>query len=152
MKQPVLCILFGLICCTDCLGQEIKIYKTFGGVRFEMDTLVISPKQVLELLKVEPMAYQEFKRAKVNYNVAGVLGFTGGVLIAIPLGTVIVGGEPEWGLAAGGAALLLASIPFNRAFKNRAVNALDLYNKNHASRIKPTLHFAGTQARLVIRF
>lgn len=152
MKPAFLCILLGLICYTSCLSQEIKIYKTFGGVRFEMDTLVISPKQVLELLKVEPIAYQEFKRAKLNYNVAGVLGFTGGILIAIPLGTAIVGGEPEWGLAAGGAALLLASIPFNRAFKNRAVYALDLYNKNHASRIKPTFYFAGTHGRLLIRF
>lgn len=152
MRKPLLlCIvcftLFGF-----CNAQEIKMYKTFGGVRFEMDTLVLSPKQVLEILKEEALAYEEFKQAKVNYNVAGVLGFTGGVLIGIPIGTAIAGGDPEWGLAAGGAALILGSIHFNRVFKGRAFNALELYNKKYSSRLKPTFHFYGTQARLMIRF
>lgn len=150
MKVSIAALL--LVISVSCFSQEIKIYKTFGGVRFEMDTLTLSPKQVLEILKVEPLAYEEFKRAKLNYNVAGALGFTGGFLIAFPLGTAIAGGDPEWGLAAGGAVLILASIPFNNSFKDRAVNALDLYNKNHASRLKPTLFFSGTHARLLIRF
>lgn len=103
-------------------------------------------------MKEEPLAYEEFKQAKVNYNVAGVLGFTGGVLIGIPIGTAIAGGDPEWGLAAGGAVLILGSIHFNRVFKGRAFNALELYNKKYSSRLKPTFHFYGTQARLMIRF
>ena len=133
-------------------AQEIKMYKTFGGVRFEMDTLVLSPKQVLNIIKTNPVAYNEFKRAKVNYNVAGVLGFTGGVLIGFPIGTAIAGGDPEWALAAGGAALILASIPFNRAFKGRAFGALELFNNKQTSRIKPMFFFLGTQAKLVVRF
>ncbi len=152
MRKP---LLLWLVCFTlfgFCHAQEIKMYKTFGGVRFEMDTLVLSPKQVLEILKEEPLAYEEFKQAKVNYNIAGVLGFTGGVLIGIPIGTAIAGGDPEWGLAAGGAALILGSIHFNRVFKGRAFSALELYNKKYSSRIKPTFHFYGTQARLMIRF
>jgi hypothetical protein len=135
-----------------CQAQQIKMYKTFGGARFEMDTLVLSPKQVLEIVKVEPTAYEEFKRAKVNYNVAGVLGFSGAFLIAFPIGTAIAGGDPEWGFAAGGAALILGSIHFNRVFKGRAFHALELYNNKLTSRLQPTLHFYGTQARLVIRF
>jgi len=152
MRKP---FLLWIVCFTlfgFCNAQEIKMYKTFGGVRFEMDTLVLSPKQVLEVLKEEPLAYEEFKQAKVNYNVAGVLGFTGGVLIGIPIGTAIAGGDPEWGLAAGGAALILGSIHFNRVFKGRAFNALEIYNKKYSSRLKPTFHFYGTQARLMIRF
>lgn len=117
-----------------------------------MDTLVLSPKQVLEVLKANPVAFEEFKRAKVNYNVAGVLGFTGGVLIGFPIGTAIAGGDPEWGLAAGGVGLILASIPFNRAYKGRAFGAIELYNKKEMSRVKPTFHFYGTQAKLVVRF
>jgi hypothetical protein len=133
-------------------AQEIKMYKTFGGVRYEMDTLVLSPKQVLDVLKDNPVAYEEFKRAKLNYNVAGVLGFAGGLLIGFPIGTAIGGGDPEWGLAAGGVGLLLASIPFNRAYKGRAFGAIELYNKKELTRIKPTFHFYGTQAKLVVRF
>jgi hypothetical protein len=48
--------------------------------------------------------------------------------------------------------LLLASIPFNRAYKGRAFGAIELYNNKETSRIKPTFHFYGTQARLVVRF
>jgi hypothetical protein len=133
-------------------AQQIKMYKTFGGARFEMGTLVLSPKQVLEILKVEPAAYEEFKRAKVNYNVAGVMGFSGAFLIALPVVSAIAGGDPEWGFVAGGAALILGSIHFNRTFKGLAFNALELYNSKLTTRIQPTLHFYGTQARLVIRF
>lgn len=117
-----------------------------------MDTLVLSPKQVLEILKVEPVAYEEFKRAKTNYNVAGVMGFSGAFLITFPVVTSIAGGNPEWAFAAGGAALILGSIHFNRVFKGRAFNALELYNNKVTARIQPTLHFYGTQVRLVIRF
>jgi len=148
-----------LLLCAVCIpligfsqAQQIKMYKTFGGARFEMDTLVLSPKQVLEILKVEPVAYEEFKRAKANYNVAGVMGFSGALLIAFPVITSIAGGDPEWAFAAGGAALILGSIHFNRTFKGRAFNALELYNSKLTTRIQPTLHFYGTQARLVIRF
>lgn len=117
-----------------------------------MDTLTLSTKQVLNILSVDPVAYDEFKRARKNYNVAGVLGFTGAFLIVFPIGTAIAGGEPEWWLAAGGTGLILTSIHFNRAFKHHAVNALDLYNKRFAHRIKPNLYFSGTQLKLVLRF
>lgn len=134
-------------------AQEIKMYRTFGGVRFERDTLTLSPRQVQEILKDEPLAYEEFKKGRTKYGVAGALGFAGGLLIGIPVGTAIAGGDPEWGLAAGGAVLILASIPFNNAFKGHAINAVELYNKNNkTARIQPTFHFYGTQAKLVIRF
>ncbi len=134
-------------------AQEIHAYKTFGGVRFEMDTLTLGLNQVLEIVKENPDAYAELKRAKANYGVAGVLGFSGAILIAIPVGTVIAGGSPEWGLAAGGAALLLASIPFTTAFRGHTMQALDIYNaKSRTARIKSEFQFYGTGARLILRF
>jgi hypothetical protein len=133
-------------------AQEIILYKTFGGVRFERDTLVLSTKQVMEILREKPLAFEEFKKAKANYNMAGVLGFTGGLLIGFPLGTALVGGEPEWGLAAGGAAFILGSIHFNRVFKAHALNALDIYNGKVISRIKPEFNFRGSSASFIIKF
>jgi hypothetical protein len=130
---------------------EIKMYKTFGGARFELDTLVLSPKQVLQILKVEPLAYEKFKRAKANYNAAGVLGFVGGILVFVPIGTAIAGGNPEWGLAAGGAVLVLGSLTLTRIFRSHAFEAIELYNGKTA-RIKPEFQFYGTGARLVMRF
>jgi len=134
-------------------AQEITMYKTFGGVRFERDSVALSTRQVMEILHENPKAFEEFKKAKANYNMAGVLGFTGGILIGFPLGTALVGGEPEWGLAAAGAVFILGSIPFNRIFKARALTALDIYNgKEITSRIRPEFYFGGTNARLVIKF
>jgi len=134
-------------------AQEITMYKTFGGVRFQRDSTVLSVRQVMEILKEKPKAFEEFKRSRTNYNIAGVLGFAGGIMIGIPLGTALVGGDPEWAFAAGGAVLILGSIPFNRIFKARALNALDIYNgKEITSRIKPEFYLTGTGARVVIKF
>ena len=107
----------------------------------------------MEILHENPVAFEEFKKARANSNVAGVLGFTGGLLIGIPLGTALIGGEPEWALAAAGAVFILGSIPFNRIFKARALNALDIYNeKKITSRIRPEFYLNGAGARLVIKF
>lgn len=134
------------------LAQEIKAYKTFGGVRFERDTVTLGLNQVLDIVKENSKAYAELKRAKLNYNAAGVFGFTGAVLIGFPVGTAIAGGDPEWGLAAGGAALIIASIPFTSAFRGHTMEALDIYNNKNISRIKPEFQFYGSGARLILRF
>lgn len=152
MKKSILFfpVCFFLFC--FCNAQEITMYKTFGGARFEMDTVSLSTKQVLEILRTNPGAFEEFRKAKVNDNLAGILGFSGALLVGVPVITALTGGEPEWVLAAGGGALLLASIHFNRVFKARAYHALELYNNRLSIRIKPALYFSGTGVRLVVRF
>lgn len=153
MKNLLSLLLFILFFSTSGLAQEIKAFKTFGGVRFEMDTITLGLNQVLEIVKENPAAYAELKRAKTNYNTAGVLGFAGGILIGLPVGTAIAGGSPEWGLAAGGAALLLTSIHFTHAYRGRTLQALDIYNaKFKSSRIRPEFQFYGRGARLILRF
>lgn len=131
---------------------EITLIKTFGGTRFEMDTLTLSPRQVMTILKDTPLAYEEFKQAKKNYSTAGVMGFAGGLLIGFPVGTLIAGGDPEWSLAIGGAALLLGSIPLNKAFQRHANNALDLHNKKYSSRVNTNFYLTGTGFKLRFRF
>ncbi|MBK5280059.1 MAG: hypothetical protein JJE09_14460 [Bacteroidia bacterium] len=153
MKKYYLLGTFFIAFICSCVAQEITMYKTFGGVRFERDTLALSIKMVKEILRENPLAFEEFNKARVNYNVAGILGFAGGVLIGIPIGTAILGGNPEWAFAAGGTALVLASIQFNRIFKSRALHALDIFNeKVGSSRIRPEFYFAGANVRLVINF
>jgi hypothetical protein len=153
MRSTFLIVFIFFICALPSCAQEITMYKTFGGVRFERDTTVLSLKMVREILRENPLAFEEFNKAKVNYNVAGVLGFTGGLLIALPLTTSIVGGNPEWAFAAAGAGLVLASIQFNRMFKSRALNSLDIFNgKVATSRIKPKIYFNVSGAQLVVKF
>lgn len=136
------------------LTQTLTMYKTFGGVRFERDSLVISPKQVQEILYDNSIALASFKKARTNSGVASVLGFAGGLLIGFPVGTALVGGNPEWGLALGGAALIVAGIPFNKAFQRHAQSALDTYNQGRSSHVldRTELFFAGNSLGIRLRF
>lgn len=152
-------ILLGVLCfaCLATHGQKLTMYRTFGGAHFEYekDTSVfqVSPRQVGQILFDDPEAYAEFKKARSNNAVAGILGFVGAGLLIIPTVTAIAGGEPEWGLAAGGAALIIGSIPLQRNARRHAQNAVDLHNKKHASTLPRTTYYvSATGVRMVIRF
>lgn len=139
-------LLFITYCAVN--AQKIQMYKTFGGVRFERDSLVISPRQVQTILWEDALASEKFRQARVNSSAASLFGFAGGILIGIPLGTALIGGgDPEWGLALGGAALIGISIPFNRAFQRNAQDALDTYNQKKSARrnFRPELFLSGRQ-------
>ncbi len=137
--------------------QPLTMYKTFGGIRYEYrkDTNVynVSPKQVLNIVGDDPLAFAEFKKARTNSTVAGLMGFLGAVMIAIPLASAIGGSEPEWGYAASGATLIIGSIPFNNAYKRRSQNACDIYNGKHTV-LRPQMeyHFAGLGGKIVVKF
>jgi hypothetical protein len=137
-------------------GQRLAIYKTFGGVVIEMnDSVQISMKQTMMILYKHQPAYEEMKKARSLSTVSALMGFSGAAMVAIPAVSSVVGSEPEWGLAAGGGALIAGAFFFHRAFKSRALDAIDLYNAQlpqKTSRIKPELIFYGTGAKLVIRF
>lgn len=118
-----------------CYGeaQTLSLSKSFGNVRFQRDSIIISPKQVADILTENPLASSEFKNARINASIASILGFSGGLLIGIPAGTALAGGNPEWGMALGGVALIVAAIPFNQIFAKKAQHALNLYNSQAQS-------------------
>jgi hypothetical protein len=152
MQKVILLIGMSALSCTLLFAQEIKAYKTFGGMRFERDTVVLGINQVMQILKETPAAYSEIRKARTNQSASSLLGFAGVVLAGLPLGTAIAGGDPEWGMAAGGAALIFLSVPFSNAFRKHAGQALYLYNSQPASRIKTEFQFSGNRAALIIRF
>jgi hypothetical protein len=126
----------------EALAQPIQMHKTLGGAHFQRDTIYLSHRHVAEILSIDPEASQEFKLAIKNYRVGGLLGFSGAILLAIPVITAISGGEPEWLMAGGGAVLLGASVPFSRAFKKHSEAALDGYNARHEA-TQTRLYFTG---------
>lgn len=135
------------------MAQTISMYKKFGGVHFTQSDSLLTENQVkMILLKESPTAYQEFKSAKKISTLSAISGFTGGALILVPLATAALGGEPEWGFAAGGAALLITSFVLHRVYKARALNALDMYNEKFTNRIKPQVYFSGTHIGFVAKF
>ncbi len=138
-------------------AQSLTMHKSFGSTRFEYHndtaTFSVGPRQVLDIMQDDPLAYAEFKKARYSYSIAGLLGFAGGVLIAVPVGTAIGGGEPEWAIAAAGAALVITSIPLSKSFRGHAENAIDTYNKKHtAFRLRTEYFWRGMGVGVVIRF
>ena len=137
-------------------AQQLTMYHTFGGAHFEYhkDTSIfhVSPKQVGQILFEDPLAHKEFKRARTNNAVGGIMGFLGAGLMIIPIATAIAGGDPEWAFAASGGALVLGSLHFSSSYKLRAQYAVDLYNAKHtAYRRKAEFSISATSLRLVIR-
>lgn len=124
-------VVFAVLLSTIVFSQPIQMHRTMGGAHFQRDTLYLSHRHVSELLSIDPQATDEFKIALKNYKIGGILGFTGAILVAIPLVSAFSGGEPEWVMAGGGLALLLGSVPFSRGFKSHAQAAIDGYNERH---------------------
>jgi hypothetical protein len=148
----------------NCLAQKelppqgLVMYRTFGGADFEYTkdttTFYVSPRQVLQIMnKDNPAAYEEFKKSRNLETTAGVMGFVGGVLMLVPVASVLVGAEPEWGYLAGGGALVIGSIPLHRSYKRHAQSAIDRYNQGLTSwRPKPALFFSRNGLGIQVKF
>jgi hypothetical protein len=132
-KHRLIFAVFAILVSGEVLSQPLEMHKTLGGAHFMRDTLYLSHRHVSEILSVDPQASEEFKVAIKNYRIGGILGFSGAILLAIPVVSALSGGEPEWLMAGGGGALLIASIPFSRAFKSRSETAITIFNEKHAS-------------------
>ncbi|MEI9918884.1 MAG: hypothetical protein WDO14_08770 [Bacteroidota bacterium] len=137
--------LFAVALAFQALSQPLEMYKTLGGAHFQRDTIYLSHGQVREILSIDPQATEEFKLAVKNYRVGGLLGFSGAILLAIPVVTAIAGGDPEWALAGGGAVLLGVSIPFSKGFKRHAQVALDGFNQRqgYQPQTRAKVYFTG---------
>lgn len=108
-------------------AQKTKLELKKGQLTAGAGT--ITTKQALSMMESYPEAYTYMKKANGNRGAAGVFGTLGGGLIGWPVGTAIGGGDPNWGLAAVGAGLIMVALPFNGAFKKNATMAINLYNE-----------------------
>jgi hypothetical protein len=97
---------------------------------FYLGSAKMGTREILTVLESNPASHAEAKKARSNFNGAQITGFVGGALIGWPLGQAISGKvEPQWGLAAVGAATLLGfGIPLTNQFKRHTRNAIKLYN------------------------
>jgi hypothetical protein len=161
MRKPIFLVLSLMFCISSSLSAQvnewdIQMKKSFWGVEFFQYDQPLKPKQVLSVMQSNHQAYNGFKAAKVNYDIASVFGFIGGFMIGWPIGSALGGGDPKWGLAAGGAGVLLLSIPFGHNFNRQAKNAIDIYNRgvNGSSARKYSLQLTPTRtgAKLVFMF
>ena len=147
-----------LFACLLCLGgtgfaQQLRMERGFGSVRYYLDSTELAMRQVREVLAKQPLALETFNKARTNQTFSAILGAAGGLLIGFQVGTMIGGGEPDWAIAAGGAALVVAGIPLQRKSYRQADEAFAMYNSRQARHFKkPEFYFSGTGLRMVIRF
>jgi hypothetical protein len=130
---------------------DLRMEKT----KIYLDNQLLKPKEVLNVMEGNPDAYAAYKKAKSNYDAGQVIGFIGGFMIGYPLGSALGGGDPQWGIAAGGVGLLLLNLPLISGYKKHSRNAIELYNglsgstaKNYSIEFTPT----ATGAKVVLRF
>lgn len=108
--------------------DTITIKKSLGTVYIQNGKM-LKPKQLLELTKSNPVAYEAMLKAKKNQVPAAIFGSIGGFCIGYPLGAAISGSDMNWTLLGVGAALTVISIPFSSAYNKNTSTAVKAYNE-----------------------
>ncbi len=101
--------------------------------RLYVGTTPTSPAKVLDLMKSNQEAYNLMKKAKGSYDFAMGLGYIGGFLVGVPLGSTVAGGDPNWTLAAAGGVTILLALEVIKGFKKNAMRATEIYNSSLSS-------------------
>ncbi len=111
--------------------------------RFAKDEEFLNINQLLVLLRGNPAAYELMRKAKSNSAFATVLSFAGGVMIGLPLGSALGGGEVNWGMIGAGGGLIVLSIPLIYSYRNKSTRAVEIFNDKllEAKRNQIELHF-----------
>lgn len=137
--------------------DTIRMKSGFWGIQFIQDKKKLNFGQVVALMEPNAEAYKLIRSARTNNTWSGVLSGIGGFLIGWPVGTAIGGGDPEWAMAAAGAGLVVASIPFTVAANKKSRAAIDTYNlglksTGGVSEPKLFLNFTGSSAGIALHF
>jgi len=136
MIKKLILSLLGLTISLSIFSQNqtdsIKIFKIFGGYRFENKENVLTYNDMLDMMKDNPEAYQLMNKAKSTAGFANIMACAGGFMIGWPLGTALGGGKPNWTLAGVGCGLLIVTIPIISSSNQNALIAI----KKHNSSIK----------------
>lgn len=114
-----------IVCCFhSSFSQTLKTEKG----RFYIDEERSTLRDFVDVMKTNQEAYDLALKAKSSYDASTAIGFVGGFLIGWPIGTAIGGGDPNWGLAAAGAGVLVIAIPIMSSANKKMDQALDIYN------------------------
>jgi hypothetical protein len=132
MKTIVILIIaiFGTaVCLSQNLSDTIEVQQRLGKVYLQHDKLLPS-RDLHSILNSNENAAPEVKQAKANLAPLYLFSCAGGFMIGWPLGTAIGGGDPQWGLAAIGAGLVVLAIPFQIGYNKHIALAVKIYNSD----------------------
>ena len=106
--------------------EQIEIQEK--PLRFYQNGIELNNGELLEIMELNPEAYQLMRTAKARYITSTILGFTGGFLIGLQLPDIIRGDQPEWAFLGTGAGLIAVGIPLSISSKKRSKRAAELHN------------------------
>ncbi|SDR66315.1 hypothetical protein SAMN05216503_0147 [Polaribacter sp. KT25b] len=157
MKKIIFAFLIAIFTFSNVNAQKIEVKKFFGENLFYQNGEKLTMNQLKEVLKNNKETLDLIKSAKHNYTWSSVLGFSGGALIGIPIGTAIGGGDPKWEIAGLGATLILVAIPLLNNYNKKSKAAVDLYNvglPTVSASFQPefNLNFKGSSLGIVMNF
>jgi hypothetical protein len=147
-------ILFSIIYKSQ--SQEVHDTISIFDDMYSMNGKALNQKHLSETLKTNPEAWIEMKKANSNSVGAAIFGYTGGFCIGYPIGQLLAGGEPAWGMAGAGVILALISIPFAYSAREHSANAIRIYNSGIGNtgqnRTSIDVGFVYNRLRIVYRF
>ncbi|TKB98715.1 hypothetical protein [Pedobacter cryophilus] len=108
--------------------DSITIKKSLSTLYLQ-NGKILKPKQLLEITKTNPIAFEAMTKAKKNVVPATIFGSIGGFFIGYPLGAAISGAKMNWALFGIGAGATLISLPFSVAYGKHAKTAITTYNQ-----------------------
>lgn len=138
--------------------NTLELQSNFFGNKFYKGDTLIGINQVLDEMSSNEGTYNLMLSAKKDNVFAQILGATGGLLIGIPVGTALAGGDPKWALAGIGVGIIGITIPISINFKKKANEAILQHNNliKSVARLKysPTykLGFGSNGINFQIRF
>jgi VIT1/CCC1 family predicted Fe2+/Mn2+ transporter len=149
------CTILFFILSISSFAQAIEITQSIAGIKFLREDAELSSKQVQQLLSVDETLSLEFKKSRKLYTYSGITGFAGGLLVMLPVSTLILGGDnPEWALAGAGAALLGVSFALSKSSGKKAQDSIDQYNLSYGNKtgMRPSIILSGQGIGINIKF
>jgi hypothetical protein len=110
------------------VSDTISIEKKMLGADFSYKGKDLSLIKLEDICQLYPDAKDEIDQAKRNSNPAIILTLVGAGLIGYTGFKWLMGDNPQWYFAAGGAVLIGATIPLYIGKRNHSINAARIYN------------------------
>ena len=121
---------FRIICQAQSPSDSIQYTRNIWGTKFYQNNYRINFNQLSGLVGGNEDAARLMRQAYSNKTGSTIVSGIGGFLLGWQLGAWMVGGEPNWAIAAIGEGLILVSIPFSAKANKLAIQATEIYNKN----------------------
>jgi hypothetical protein len=127
---------------THAQSDSIYIAKNFWGYKFYHQNERLNINQLPLLMEDNPEALDIMVKAKNRHVLSSIVSGAGGFLIGLQLANTIIGGEPNWTMAAIGGGLVIVSIPIYSKSYKLSSGAVNIHNSQlHASLPKSQLRF-----------